>query len=155
MAKADQYQHLKLGPKRYFISQRQISVAGTLLSHPGTHFYFWFSFSRFPIWFQLKWGHFGPNGQKLHEYWKINILGAKIVKNMGRKANFLGTGGDPPVPQRGENLLFQILDWKFSTQHRRDGFHFLISLWQMGPCCSGDYRKMIPLPSPVPIILKI
>ena len=37
---------------------------------------------------------FGQNGQKLHE----NILGAKQWGDMGRQANFWGSGGIPPSP---------------------------------------------------------
>ena len=140
---------------------RQISVAETLLSHPGTYFYFWFTFSGFPIWFRLKWGNFGPNGQKLHEYWKINILGAKIVKNMGRKANFLGSGGIPQSPNLVKNCFSKFWTGSFppSTEGRDwycapAQFHFLTSLWQMGPGCSGDYLKMISPPPPCPHYFK-
>ena len=40
-------------------------------------------------------GNFEQNGQKLNGNYKINIL--------------------------GENLVFKILDWKFSTQYRGEG----------------------------------
>ena len=52
----------------------------------------------FPNWVRLVGGGFGQNGQKLHENYKINILGAKQWGDMEGQANFLVSGGDPPSP---------------------------------------------------------
>ena len=55
-------------------------------------------------------GHFGQNGQKLHENDKIGIFGSKQSGGHGRgEANFSGSGGDPPSPPPlGETLSGEI-----------------------------------------------
>ena len=50
----------------------------------------------FPNRARLVDGHFGQNGQKLHENYKPNAFGAKQWINMWGKANILGRT-DPPV----------------------------------------------------------
>ena len=43
-------------------------------------------------------GQLGQNGQKLHENYKIVILGSKKWGAWQGQANFLGSGGIPPSP---------------------------------------------------------
>ena len=46
----------------------------------------------FSIWVRLAGGHFGQNGQKLHENCRINILG-QTSRGHGGQANFWGYWG--------------------------------------------------------------
>ena len=63
----------------------------------------------FPNWVRLVGGGgFGQNGQKLHENYKINILGAKQWGDMEGQANFLVSGGDPPSPPPLEETLMCV-----------------------------------------------
>ena len=52
----------------------------------------------FPIRVDLSVGHFGQNGQKLSENYKISILGAK---QWGDRPIFQVVGGSPSPPTRG------------------------------------------------------
>ena len=56
-------------------------------------------------------GHFGQHDQKLHENYKINILGAKQCGKMGGQANLLGGEGSLRSLRLGETLgLVKIND---------------------------------------------
>ena len=54
-------------------------------------------------------GQLGQNGQKLHENDKIVILGSKQWGIWREQANFLGSGGNPPPPPLGENLIYHVI----------------------------------------------
>ena len=51
----------------------------------------------FPNRVRLVGGHFGQNGQKVHDNYKSNIFGAKHWVNMRAQGNILGRT-DPPSP---------------------------------------------------------
>ena len=67
---------VQLTPSTIYLQQLKLTLQG-----------FPFGFDQCP-----HQGHFEQNGQKLHEYYKINIFEAKQQVEHGRQANFLDSG---------------------------------------------------------------